>query len=181
MIKFLRYPILFRNANDDVTTNGIGALSDATKVEVNLEANAIQTLSMEYRVDGSFANKIKPKEVIMVDASPVLLRQKFRIQEVLAKTEDTITVQAVGIASDFTSRIITNDISMPNMSASECFRALQDAMPPLESIPGVEFTTDISDLANINYTVDQNSDMMGCKLILISFQYHQCRVILALL
>lgn len=159
MIKFLRYPILFKNANDNVTTNGIGALSDATKAEVTQEANAIQTLSMEYRIDGAFANQIKPKEVIMVDASPQLLRQKFRIQEVLAKTEDTITVQAVGIASDFTSRIITKDISLPNMSASQCFQALQDAMPPLESIPGVEFTTDITDLANINYTVDQNSDM----------------------
>ena len=159
MIKFLRYPILFKNANDTTTTNGIGALSDATKVEVNLAANAIQTLTMEYRVDGTFANQIKPGQVIMADASPILLRQKFRIQEVMARTEDTITVQAVGIASDFTNRIITQDISLPNMSASECFRALQDAMPPLESIPGVEFTTDITELANINYTVDQNSDM----------------------
>ena len=158
MVKYLRYPVLFKNAADNMTTNGIGALSDATKVQIVLSANAIQTLSMEYRADGAFAKEIKPGEVILADAAPNLIRQKFRILEA-NETLDSITVQAVGIASDFTNLVITKDISLPNMSASECFRALQDAMPPLGSIPGVQFTTDITDLANINYTVEQNSDM----------------------
>lgn len=158
MIKYLRYPVLFKNVSDSTINNGIGALSDATKVEIVCSANVIQTLSMEYKADGILAKDIEAGEVILTDASPVLLRQKFRIQET-TKNLDTITIQAVGIASDFTNRIITKDISLPNMSASQCFNALQDALPALESIPGVEFTTDISDLANINYTVDQNSDM----------------------
>lgn len=158
MIKYLRYPILFKNVSDSTTNNGIGALSDAVKVEVNCAANAIQTLSMEYRADGVLAKEIEGGEVILADASPVLLRQKFRIQDA-TKNLDVINVQAVGIASDFTNRVITKNISLPNMSASQCFNALQDALPPLESIPGVEFTTDISDLANINFMVDQNSDM----------------------
>lgn len=158
MIKYLRYPVLFKNVSDSSTNNGIGALSDAIKVEVNCAANAIQTLSMEYRIDGVLAREIKGGEVILADASPLLLRQKFRIQEA-TKTLDVINVQAVGIASDFTNRVITKDISLPNMSASQCFNALQNALPALESIPGVEFTTDISELANINFTVDQNSDM----------------------
>lgn len=158
MTKYLRYPILYKNAADSNVNNGIGALSDATKTEIVCAANAIQTLSMEYRVDGVYAKDIEAGEVIMADASPILLRQKFRIQEA-NKTLDSITIQAVGIASDFTNRVITKDISLPNLSASQCFQELQNALPPLESIPGVEFTTDIADLANINYTVEQNSDM----------------------
>ncbi|RMC47739.1 phage tail spike protein [Lactobacillus sp. ESL0225] len=168
MTNYLRYPILFENATDNDKTNGIGALVDCLSCQVVQTVNTIPTLSLTYKADGKLAKELKSGRIIMVDASPNLLRQKFRIQEV-SKTLDEITVQAVHIASDFTNRVITKDISLPNLSASQCFKELQNAMPGLEAINGVEFTTDITDLANINYSVDQNSDtssiLMGADQI----------------
>lgn len=168
MTQYLRYPILFENVADNDQTNGIGALVDCLSCQVVQTVNTIPTLTLTYKPDGKLAQELKSGRIIMVDASPNLLRQKFRIQEV-SKTLDEITVQAVHIASDFTNRVITKDISLPNLSASQCFKELQNAMPGLEAINGVEFTTDITDLANINYTVDQNSDtssiLMGADQI----------------
>lgn len=167
-ILYLRYPILFENVADNDKTNGVGALVDCLSCQIIQTVNTIPTLSLTYKADGKLAKELKSGRVIMADASPNLLRQKFRIQEV-SKTGEEITVQAVHIASDFTNRVITKDISLPNLSASQCFKELQDAMTGLEAINGVEFTTDITDLANINYTVDQNSDtssiLMGADQI----------------
>lgn len=155
---YLRYPILFENVADDAHSNGIGALADCLSCQVTQTANTIPTLAMTYKVDGVHAKDIAEGEVIMADASPSLLRQKFRIEEI-TRSNENITIQAIHIASDFTNRVITSDISLPNANASQCFAALQQALPGLESIPGVEFTTDIADLANINFTVGGSSDM----------------------
>lgn len=147
MINYLRHPILYRYATDDPNTNGLGALPDALSVQVVRTRNAFPTMQMIYRRDGINADKLQQGMIIMTDAGPDSLHQKFRISSI-SKTQDNITVDAIHIAGDVAFNTITKDISMASANAvdvwNEIFANSAYAMPDLT------LSTDVQDASNID-------------------------------
>ncbi|WEV36210.1 phage tail spike protein [Lactobacillus sp. ESL0677] len=161
---YLRYPLLFAHASDDTKTNGLGALCDIVgQPSITNTKNTISTINITYKKDGFLHDKIEEGMCILADAAPNLRRQLFRINHI-QRSEENLIIEGSQIASDVTNGVIANDISLPSATASEAFQKIQDAVPPMISIPGVTFSTDITETANINWLMESNAEVSSLLL-----------------
>lgn len=144
---FLRYPILYENAASDSDTNGIGALSDTISCNVVRTRNQFPTLQLTYKRGGVHSKDLDNGRIIMTDLGPDLLHQKFRINQV-SKSIDSIVVNATHIAGDIAYNTITENIQLPNASATDLFNTIVNKLA--DPMPAIRFDTDIASLSNVN-------------------------------
>lgn len=144
---FMRYPILYETAAQDSDSNGIGPLSDTLSCNVVRTRNQFPTLQLTYKRDGIYAKELENGRIIMTDLGPDLVHQKFRINQV-QKTVDNIIVNATHIAGDIAYNVITDDIQLPNASATDTFNTLINKLA--DPMPDIRFDSDIATTSNVN-------------------------------
>ena len=157
---FLRFPILYENATSDSDTNGIGALSDTISCQVVRTFNQFPTAQLTYKRDGVLAKQLQEGRIIMTDMGPDLVHQKFRINQV-QKSIDSIIVNATHIAGDIAYNTITQDLQIPNSSATDCFNEIINHLA--DANPDIRFDTDVSKISNVN--MQMSSGNVGNLLI----------------
>lgn len=144
---FLRFPILYENATSDSDANGIGPLSDTISCQVVRTFNQFPTAQLTYKRNGALAKQLQEGRIIMTDMGPDLVHQKFRINQI-QKSIDSIIVNATHIAGDIAYNTITQDLQIPNASATDCFNEIINHLA--DANPDIRFDTDVSKMSNVN-------------------------------
>ncbi|KRL10726.1 phage tail spike protein [Schleiferilactobacillus perolens] len=157
MTEYLRFPILYQRASDDTSTLGLGYLTGILTGTVTRDANAVATLTLTYNPEDPLANELQKGRVILTDCGPDLLRQKFRITHV-TKANNEVTIEANQIWGDLAYDVISKDISMPNASPADSFNAIASALA--DPIPALNFSSDISKVANISWTYKDTQNVL---------------------
>ena len=93
-------PILFPSTATEWTTQGLGALSDATSCTVTEERNGIFELEMQYPMSGIHFSKIQNRCIIFAIPSPYRSAQPFRIYRITKPLGGICTIYARHIAYD---------------------------------------------------------------------------------
>lgn len=103
------YPKIFNKTEVEFTTNGLGFLSDATKVLVTEERNGGFYLEMEYPLNGQNAKYLKYDYIILAKPNPVDKPQPFRIYDTKkSKNNRNILVKANHITFDDANNFLLN-------------------------------------------------------------------------
>lgn len=127
-------PVLFPADATDFTTNGIGALLDATKCKVAENRNGVYELSMTYRTSGQYYNELECDKIILAKTSEATTRdtwQAFSIYSIEEGLSGTVEVLAEHISyranyipiKPFTAEGIQNAVAglnNPNNQLEEC-------------------------------------------------------------
>ena len=87
----------------------IGELTDVISCIVTLEDKGIFDLEMEYPLNGAYFNKLNNENIIIVDATPELKNQMFRIVNTVKQMDNTIVVYARHVSYDLLSDVIEGD------------------------------------------------------------------------
>ena len=90
-------PILFEADATDFTTNGIGALLDATKCQVTENRNGEYELTLTYRTSGQYYSELECERLILVKTSEATTRntwQAFSIYSITDNMNGTVDVLA---------------------------------------------------------------------------------------
>lgn len=132
------YPLvlLFPPETTNFSTNGLGALGEATSCEVTEEANGGFELEMVYPVTGKRYNDIEMRSIIFTRPNPADPPQAFRVYEITKPMDGLVTYYAQHISYDLSG------IPVSPFSANNA----KDAMAGLKSHSVVshnfEFWTD---------------------------------------
>lgn len=103
------YPKIFDKTEVEFTANGLGFLSDATKVLVTEERNGGFYLEMEYPLNGQNAKYLKYDYIILAKPNPVDKPQPFRIYDTKkSKNNRNILVKANHITFDDANNFLLN-------------------------------------------------------------------------
>ena len=138
-------PVLFPADAVDFTTNGIGALLDATKCEVTEERNGVYELSMTYKTSGQYYSELECDRIILAKTSESTTRdtwQAFSIYSIEEGLNGTVNILAEHVSyranyipiKPFTAEGIQNAVAglnNPNNQLEECpFTVYSDIVNP---------------------------------------------------
>lgn len=134
-------PILYQTP--DLTTQGLGALSDVKSCEVTEERNGIYELTMEYPASGVHANEIAIWQFVAARPNYTDDPQLFRIYKIGKEIRGIFTIYAQHISYDLSGYIISSGTA--STAATAC--TLLSAGTPFT------ITTDKSVVATFNVDV----------------------------
>lgn len=140
-------PILFPSTATSWTTQGLGALTDATSCTVTEERNGIFELEMQYPMSGIHFSEIQNRCIIFAIPSPYRSAQPFRIYRITKPLGGICTIYARHIAYDLDGVPLK---PFTAGSAAEAIAGLQ-ANAAIES--PFTFWTDKATVANFAVTV----------------------------
>lgn len=149
-------PRLYENATDALSGNmGIGSLAESTNSQVVRDANQIPVLTINYPMNGKFANSISHDMVIVVDEglNSDEKNQAFRITNI-TKTQDGLTITAPAIAGDLSHIKLTQQVTNANATPNEAWQAITSAF--VYPTPMVSFYSDVFKVANINWELSDD-------------------------
>lgn len=140
-------PILFPSTATEWTTQGLGALSDATSCTVTEERNGIFELEMQYPMTGIHFSEIQNRCIIFAIPSPYRSAQPFRIYRITKPLGGICTIYARHITYDL------DGVPLKPFTAGSAARAIAG----LQSNAAIEnpfvFWTDKSTVANFSVSV----------------------------
>lgn len=126
--------ILFDQNEEAFTSNGLGALPDATSCIVTEERNGEYEVEMEYPLTGSHFHDIQKRRILCVKPNPYDDFQPFRIYSITKPINGIVTVHAAHLSYD-TSGSIVKLFPADAGSASEAMSYLKNF-----SVPFTPFT-----------------------------------------
>ena len=126
--------ILFDQNEEAFTSNGLGALPDATSCIVTEERNGEYEVEMEYPLTGSHFHDIQKRRILCVKPNPYDDPQPFRIYSITKPINGIVTVHAAHLSYD-TSGSIVKLFPADAGSASEAMSYLKNF-----SVPFTPFT-----------------------------------------
>lgn len=91
-------PILYDAAETEFTSQGLGALSEATSCVVTEQRNGIYELEMQYPLSGKLFSEISTGRYIVAKPSETAQAQPFRIYHVTKPMQGVVTVNAEHIS-----------------------------------------------------------------------------------
>lgn len=140
-------PILFPSTATSWTTQGLGALTDATSCTVTEERNGIFELEMQYPMSGIHFSEIQNRCIIFAIPSPYRSAQPFRIYRITKPLGGICTIYARHIAYDL------DGVPLKPFTAGSAAQAIAglQANAALES--PFTFWTDKATVANFAVTV----------------------------
>lgn len=153
----MRFPILFVNASDDITTNGLGPLPDLINGVTHNTIDQADTIQFEYKIDGINANKIDTDEVVVADSNWQKTHQRFRITRVTPSLANgSLEVEGVAIGPDFLNKNpIRKQLQFPSASPNAAWQLIQDNLE--YPIPQLSFDSDVSSVAQVNFPAATNA------------------------
>lgn len=110
-------PILFSPTSTSFTSHGLGALFDAISCEVEEERNGSFELTLKYPMEGERFHDIKLRSIILAKPNPTDSPQPFRVYEINANMDGTVTVNAAHISYDM-SGIPVQPFSAQSLAAA---------------------------------------------------------------
>lgn len=144
---YLRFPHYYLSADDDEGTQGQWVLADALSCKVTWTMNQIPTLQMTYPRDGVAAKALQTDGIIMSDVNRILVHQKFRIKQI-QKDGNQLVINATHIIGDIAGLTLSQNIQIPNCTATDLFNALQ--LNSTDWNPSLRFSSDSGKLSNVN-------------------------------
>ena len=126
--------ILFDQNEEAFTSNGLGALPDATSCIVTEERNGEYEVEMEYPLTGRHFHDIQKRRILCVKPNPYDDLQPFRIYSITKPINGIVTVHAAHLSYD-TSGSIVKLFPADAGSASAAMSYLKDF-----SVPSTPFT-----------------------------------------
>ena len=138
----LHAPILYENAVDDDTTQGVACLWDYTSSVTTWNANQAAANQTNYPLNGEFAKLIKRGMVLLVDKDQDHTHQKFRITDT-TYSDTGLVINSTEIGADYLSNnpLEINKISEPNMSAGEMIERILSSTA--KQIPELNYDSDV--------------------------------------
>ena len=98
--------ILFDQNEEAFTSNGLGALPDATSCIVTEERNGEYEVEMEYPLTGSHFHDIQKRRILCVKPNPYDDPQPFRIYSITKPINGIVTVHAAHLSYDTSGSIV---------------------------------------------------------------------------
>ena len=98
--------ILFDQNEEAFTSNGLGALPDATSCIVTEERNGEYEVEMEYPLTGSHFHDIQKRRILYVKPNPYDDPQPFRIYSITKPINGIVTVHAAHLSYDTSGSIV---------------------------------------------------------------------------
>ena len=98
--------ILFDQNEEAFTSNGLGALPDATSCIVTEERNGEYEVEMEYPLTGSHFHDIQKRRILCVKPNPYDDLQPFRIYSITKPINGIVTVHAAHLSYDTSGSIV---------------------------------------------------------------------------
>ena len=98
--------ILFDQNEEAFTSNGLGALPDATSCIVTEERNGEYEVEMEYPLTGSHFHDIQKRRILCVKPNPYDDFQPFRIYSITKPINGIVTVHAAHLSYDTSGSIV---------------------------------------------------------------------------
>ena len=135
--------VIFASTDTDFTTNGLGALPDATECSVTEEKNGKYELQMIYPIHGRNYDKIAYRRIIRAKPNPFANAQPFRIYSISRPINGLVTVNAEHISYDLSGYTISP------FSASNVNSALDYIQNHSTPVSPFTFWTDKSTIANM--------------------------------
>lgn len=126
--------LLFDQNEEAFTSNGLGALPDATSCIVTEERNGEYEVEMEYPLTGRHFHDIQKRRILCVKPNPYDDLQPFRIYSITKPINGIVTVHAAHLSYD-TSGSIVKLFPADAGSASAAMSYLKDF-----SVPSTPFT-----------------------------------------
>lgn len=98
--------ILFDQNEEAFTSNGLGALPDATSCIVTEERNGEYEVEMEYPLTGSHFHDIQKRRILGVKPNPYDDLQPFRIYSITKPINGIVTIHAAHLSYDTSGSIV---------------------------------------------------------------------------
>lgn len=140
-------PILFPSTATSWTTQGLGALTDATSCTVTEERNGIFELEMQYPMTGIHFSEIQNRCIIFAIPSPYRSAQPFRIYRITKPLGGICTIYARHIAYDL------DGVPLKPFTAGSAAEAIAGLQANAATDSPFTFWTDKSTVANFAVTV----------------------------
>ena len=140
-------PILFPSTATSWTTQGLGALTDATSCTVTEERNGIFELEMQYPMSGIHFSEIQNRCIIFAIPSPYRSAQPFRIYRVTKPLGGICTIYARHIAYDL------DGVPLKPFTAGSAAEAIAGLQANAAIDSPFTFWTDKATVANFSVTV----------------------------
>lgn len=140
-------PILFPSTATSWTTQGLGALTDATSCTVTEERNGIFELEMQYPMSGIHFSEIQNRCIIFAIPSPYRSAQPFRIYRVTKPLGGICTIYARHIAYDL------DGVPLKPFTAGSAAEAIAGLQANAAIDSPFTFWTDKATVANFAVTV----------------------------
>lgn len=140
-------PILFPSTATRWTTQGLGALTDATSCTVTEERNGIFELEMQYPMSGIHFSEIQNRCIIFAIPSPYRSAQPFRIYRITKPLGGICTIYARHIAYDL------DGVPLKPFTAGSAAEAIAGLQANAAIDSPFTFWTDKATVANFAVTV----------------------------
>lgn len=140
-------PILFPSTATSWTTQGLGALTDATSCIVTEERNGIFELEMQYPMSGIHFSEIRNRCIIFAVPSPYRSAQPFRIYRITKPLGGICTIYARHIAYDL------DGVPLKPFTAGSAAQAISGLQANAAIDSPFTFWTDKSTVANFSVSV----------------------------
>lgn len=140
-------PILFPSTATSWTTQGLGALTDATSCIVTEERNGIFELEMQYPMSGIHFSEIQNRCIIFAIPSPYRSAQPFRIYRITKPLGGICTIYARHIAYDL------DGVPLKPFTAGSAAEAIAGLQANAAIDSPFTFWTDKATVANFAVTV----------------------------
>lgn len=153
-------PVLFPADATDFTTNGIGALLDATKCKVTENRNGVYELALTYRTSGQYYKELECDRIILVKTSEATTRntwQAFSIYSIEENLDGTVEVTAEHISYR------ANYIPIKPFAATGIQNAVASLMDPTNQLEECPFVLD-SDIVNTEtrFELNEPASLRSC-------------------
>lgn len=147
-------PILFPYSSTTFTSQGLGALSDATSCVVREERNGEYELTMTYPIGGIHYDEIEDRAIIYAKPSPYRDPQPFRIYSVETNISGMATIHAHHISYDLSG------IAVSPFNATSCSGALSGLIT--NSVVTNPFTAWTDKVVDGDYKLTVPSSFRSC-------------------
>lgn len=134
---------LFESTARSFSTNGLGALSEASKCEVVEERNGSFELELEYHVSGKHYKDLELRRIIVAKPNPYADPQPFRIYDISKPINGLVTIKAEHISYDMSGYPVSS------IKADTAREALNQVKENCITECPFEFSTDLSESGSL--------------------------------
>lgn len=134
---------LFESTARSFSTNGLGALSEASKCEVVEERNGSFELELEYYVSGKHYKDLELRRIIVAKPNPYADPQPFRIYDISKPINGLVTIKAEHISYDMSGYPVSS------IKADTAREALNQAKENCITECPFDFSTDLAESGSL--------------------------------
>ncbi len=134
---------LFESTARSFSTNGLGALSEASKCEVVEERNGSFELELEYHVSGKHYKDLELRRIIVAKPNPYADSQPFRIYDISKPINGLVTIKAEHISYDMSGYPVSS------IKADTAREALNQVKENCITECPFEFSTDLAESGSL--------------------------------